>query len=127
MRASFEEINLHTPTYSVDLRDRDIEIGDTCPQGGQLRPKIVLFGEELPAFEKAYEIAADADLFLVVGTSLQVYPAAGLVNAPPPNCPKIIVDPSAEDLAPGTKVRRIAKTACAGVPPLVDQLLEGEG
>lgn len=72
----------------------ELNIGDLCEKGSQLRPNIVWFGEAVPMMEEAIHFAQQADIFLVVGTSLQVYPAAGLVQYTPHNCPVYIIDPS---------------------------------
>jgi len=70
----------------------DIQIGDMAPDGIQLRPHIVWFEEEVPMMEEAVKILQDADYFVVIGTSLQVYPAASLVQYAPPFLPKFIID-----------------------------------
>ena len=72
----------------------ELNLGDTCELGSQLRPNIVWFGEAVPMMELAIAHAQQADLFLVVGTSLQVYPAAGLIDFVSSNTPKYIVDPN---------------------------------
>ncbi|WP_338350878.1 NAD-dependent deacylase [Nonlabens tegetincola] len=72
----------------------DLHLGDCCAAGHQLRPHIVWFGEDVPAMSKAIDITSKADLFLVVGTSLQVYPAAGLIDYTPINCQHFLVDPN---------------------------------
>ena len=74
-----------------DIRG-DIKLGDTAPDGHQLRPHIVWFEEEVPMMDKAVAILQDADYFVVIGTSLQVYPAASLVQYAPPFLPKFIID-----------------------------------
>lgn len=74
-----------------EIRD-DIKMGDKAGDGGQLRPHIVWFEEPVPLMEEAARQVLMADLFLIVGTSLVVYPAAGLVNYAPPYLPKFIVD-----------------------------------
>lgn len=112
------------PDYVIDLGDRDIELGDRCPRGGQLRPHVVWFGEDVPAFAIAVDLLADVDLFIVVGTSLQVYPASGLLYAVPQNCRKIIVDPSIPDLARKLGFEAYAEPATAALPMLVARLLE---
>lgn len=78
---------------SVYNRTKDIKLGDTCEEGSQLRPHIVWFGEEVPMLEKAIEITATADVLIIIGTSMQVYPAAGLVNYIKPNTPIYFIDP----------------------------------
>jgi NAD-dependent deacetylase len=70
----------------------DIQLGDTAPDGGQLRPHIVWFEEPVPMIETATDMASMADIFVVIGTSLVVYPAAGLVNYPPQKAPRFIID-----------------------------------
>jgi NAD-dependent deacetylase len=76
----------------------DLHIGDTDERGVQLRPHIVWFGEMVPAMEEAAQIAANADLFLVIGTSMKVYPAAGLINFTPPHCELFVIDKGLENL-----------------------------
>ncbi len=70
----------------------DIHVGDTAKDGGQLRPHIVWFEEPVPMIEKAIKIVATADIFIIIGTSLQVYPAAGLINYAKPTSKKFIID-----------------------------------
>jgi NAD-dependent deacetylase len=77
-----------------DLRGWELKEGDLCEKGSQLRPHIVWFGEEVPMMDVALSITMKADIFLVIGTSLAVYPAAGLVHYAPPHVPKFIVDPN---------------------------------
>jgi len=81
----------HQHTAIFDIRG-DIQLGDVAPDGGQLRPHIVWFEEDVPMIQRAAEIVETADIFLVVGTSLVVYPAAGLLNYVAPEIPKFIVD-----------------------------------
>ncbi|MBC6991956.1 SIR2 family NAD-dependent protein deacylase [Hymenobacter sp. BT491] len=100
-----------------------IELGDCCEKGHQLRPNIVWFGEAVPLMERAIEEAATAALFMVVGTSLQVYPAAGLVNYAPSGCPIYVIDPTQPPLTTRRNVHFIAEPASLGVPRVVTQLL----
>lgn len=72
----------------------EVKIGDVCPEGYQLRPHVVWFGEAVPMLEKAAEICQTADIFIVVGTSLNVYPAAGLVDYVPYKAKCFIIDPN---------------------------------
>ena len=76
-----------------DIGYGEIHIGDTAPNGAQLRPHIVWFGEAVPKIEKAIEEVEKADIMLIVGTSLQVYPAAGLYRYAGPDTPIYIIDP----------------------------------
>lgn len=79
---------------------KDINLGDVCDKGSQLRPHIVWFGEEVPLIGDALRIVAEADLLLVVGTSLLVYPAAGLIHEAPSSCKKFIIDPNIPENIP---------------------------
>jgi NAD-dependent deacetylase len=81
----------HNETLIAEIRT-DILLGDVAKDGAQLRPHIVWFEEPVPLIEEAAMIASDADIFVVIGTSLVVYPAAGLVNCAPRSVPKFIVD-----------------------------------
>lgn len=81
----------HQHASIYDIR-KDMHIGDLAPDGGQLRPHIVWFEEDVPMIQKAAEIVETADIFVIIGTSLVVYPAAGLFNYAPPLIPKYIVD-----------------------------------
>jgi NAD-dependent deacetylase len=111
------------PNSTKHLGDADIALGDTCPLGSQLRPHIVWFGEEVPALEDAAKIVARADIFLCVGTSLQVYPANSLIFAAPRRARRIVINPEVPDLVPQDVCECIATTACEGVTRLVESLL----
>lgn len=84
------------PDIIVDLNGKDIKMGDKAPDGTQLRPNVVWFGEAVPALDTAAEVVSRADILVIVGTSLQVYPAAGLVHYAPENCTLYYIDPKAE-------------------------------
>ena len=73
--------------------DGDLVLGDLCEEKSQLRPHIVWFGEEVPLLEKAAEITLQADILVIIGTSMQVYPAASLINYIQPNIPVYFIDP----------------------------------
>ena len=111
------------PSHTQYLGDTDIALGDTCPLGSQLRPHIVGVGEMVPAMDEAARIVSQADIFVCVGTSLQVYPANSLIDAAPRHTRRIVVNPEVPDLVPGDICECIAKTACEGVPELVASLL----
>lgn len=113
----------HDPNYTKQLGDADIRLGDTCPRGSQLRPHIVWFGEEVPALEDAARIVSRADIFLCVGTSLEVYPANSLIFAAPRRARRIVINPDVPDLVPQDVCECIAKRATEGVPELVASLL----
>ena len=82
------------PSNILDIGYSDINWGDTCEKGYQLRPHIVWFGEDVPAMSDAIKLVQSAEIFAVVGTSLNVYPAAGLVDYVPKCCPIYLVDPN---------------------------------
>lgn len=103
------------------IEGSELILGDICPNGAQLRPNVVWFGESVPMMENAIEIVKKADLFVIIGTSLNVYPAASLIHYATSSCEKYIIDPNAE-LVEDIKV--IRELASVSVPKLVDQILE---
>jgi NAD-dependent deacetylase len=100
----------------------DIGFGDKAEDGSQLRPAIVWFEEPVPMIEIAAEIAAEADIFVVIGTSLAVYPAAGLLHYAPVNIPKFIVDRSVPSTSGITHLTAIEKPATEGIILLTEKL-----
>jgi NAD-dependent deacetylase len=100
----------------------DIRLGDQCPAGFQLRPHIVWFGEMVPLIEDAAELTATADALLVVGTSLQVYPAAGLLHYAPPGCPVYVIDPHQPEVSGRRGIRYVVEAASTGVPKVLREL-----
>lgn len=105
----------------------DLLTGDLDENGHQLRPHIVWFGEEVPALEEAIDITETADYFAVIGTSLQVYPAAGLISYTPSTTPLFYIDPKPISIPNiRNKVEVIAKTATEGVAEMRTKLLELE-
>ena len=106
--------------YPIEV---EIKIGDRAEDGGQLRPHIVWFEEPVPMIEKAVELVKSADVFLIVGTSLVVYPAAGLVNYAPYPIPKFIVDKRIPYTSSLYNLMVIEKAATEGVEEL-QQLLK---
>jgi NAD-dependent deacetylase len=109
----------HRLIYEVD--GWELKEGEKCERGSQLRPYIVWFGEMVPELENAARIVSMADIFLVIGTSLQVHPAAGLIEYAPYEAEKYYVDPKAEMMRSDFTV--IRKNAGAGVPELTMKLL----
>ncbi len=93
----------------------ELKIGDTCEKGSQLRPNIVWFGEMVPMMEVAAKIAAQAEVFLVVGTSMVVYPAAGLIDYVASKVPKYIVDPNVPSVRSMPNLHFIAEKASVGM------------
>ena len=106
-----------------ELDHWELKLGDTCEKGSQLRPHIVWFGEPVPNIPLAAELAAGADILIVVGTSLVVYPAASLIMYVKPDRPKYYVDPKAFPVGGVSGLEVIRETAGAGLPQLVDKLL----
>ncbi|MBD2767983.1 NAD-dependent deacylase [Hymenobacter sp. BT664] len=103
----------------------DIQLGDLAPDGHQLRPHIVWFGELVPAIEEAAATVTTADALLVVGTSLQVYPAAGLLHYAPAACPVFVIDPH-QPAAGRSGVRYVAEPASTGVPKVLKELASSQ-
>jgi len=111
------------PSLVFELEGWELKAGDTCPKGSQLRPHIVWFGESVPNITKAAEIVREADIMLVIGTSMQVYPAAGLVHYAPVDSLKYYIDPAASESSTLSNLQVIRDKAGTAVPKLVDELL----
>lgn len=107
-----------------DIEGPELNLGDKCEKGYQLRPHVVWFGEAVPAIGKAARISQQADIFAVVGTSLQVYPAAGLVHYVDSPAPLFVVDPSAVETPRSENVQLIRDKATTGVPKMKDMLID---
>ena len=110
----------NNPAYIKELKPEEYEIhlGDLAGDGSQFRPFIVWFGESVPMIETAIEYAETADIFLIIGTSLNVYPAAGLLNYVPARTPVYLIDPKQVPIASGRKVHVIQKGASEGMEEL---------
>jgi NAD-dependent deacetylase len=102
---------------------KDLKIGDLCEKKSQLRPHIVWFGEQVPMIERAAEICRKADTFIVIGTSLVVYPAAGLVHYTDFTVPKYVIDPSIPKINSMQNVQYIEKKASEGMKILFEELM----
>lgn len=118
VRSTFDE------ELVMDWR-KDLKIGDFCEHNHQLRPHIVWFGEAVPMFPIACDITQEADIVLIIGTSLQVYPAAALMDFAREDAGIYFIDPSPA-LYHRPDVTIISEKAAVGVPTLVNQLLAGE-
>lgn len=105
-----------------DLKHWELKIGDLCEKGSQLRPHIVWFGEPVPNFEIATRITSKADYFIVIGTSLLVYPAAGLIHYVANDIPKYLIDPNAENIG-YLNFTTLKLKAGEGVPKLINEIL----
>jgi NAD-dependent deacetylase len=119
----FKSRSTTNPSLIYKIKGTELNIGDKCERGSQLRPHIVWFGEQVPEMETACEIAAKADVFVVVGTSMVVYPAAGLIDYTKPNIPKYLIDPSDVKVNAITNLRIIKEKASIGLPMLANELM----
>ena len=97
---------------------------EVCELGSPLRAHVVWFGEDVPMIEKAAAICANAELFILTGTSLAVYPAAGLIHYVPSGVKKYIIDPKIPDVDRLNNVVKIEANASIGIPGLVNELLK---
>jgi NAD-dependent deacetylase len=116
-RSSVDELLIY------DIEGWELKFGDLCAKGSQLRPHIVWFGEEVPAMDEAIKIVGGADILVVIGTSLNVYPAAGLVNFTSKGTPIYVIDPE----RPSVFIRNvnyIQEKAGKGVEILKEKLKE---
>ena len=104
-----------------EIYGSELNIGDTCQNGKQLRPNVVWFGEDVPNMEIAIEMVKNADIFIVIGTSLNVYPAASLLNFTKNGARTIVIDPKLSNT--DKYVELISEKATIGVPRIVDILM----
>lgn len=111
------------PELIYELDGWELKAGDLCDEGSQLRPHIVWFGEEVPAMVEALPMCEEADIFVVVGTSLQVYPAAGLIDYVFSNVPIYVIDPQSPKVSRRKNVTYIQEKASTGMQILRNQLL----
>ncbi len=111
----------------VDLGAKPIKMGDLAEDGAQLRPHIVWFGEMVPMIESASVEVAEADILIVVGTSLVVYPAAGLIDFAKAGIPKYIVDPSNPQLFEADEWTHLKENAGTGIHKLANKLIKKHG
>ncbi|MBW2962515.1 SIR2 family NAD-dependent protein deacylase [Mesonia aestuariivivens] len=118
VRSTFDE------NLILDWKD-DLKTGDFCELNHQLRPHIVWFGEQVPMLDVALEIVEKADILIIIGTSMQVYPAASLMHYAPENTPVYFIDPN-PSISSSECIEVIAKNASIGVPILVEKLLKNK-
>ncbi len=111
VRSTFDETD-------VQEWETDLVLGDLCKRGHQLRPHIVWFGEDVPMITKAIEVCETADILVIIGTSMQVYPAAGLMNYVKNDTPVYLIDPNPA-LSNNQNVTVIAKPATEGVKEFI--------
>lgn len=112
------------PKYirTLDNGNLEVKIGDLADDGSQLRPFIVWFGEPVPQIEMAAEISSLADIYIIIGTSLNVYPAAGLTQFVPPECPIYLIDPKPVKWNASHHFTHIMKGASEGMEELIQLL-----
>ena len=106
-----------------DIGYKDIHAGDKCEKGSQLRPHIVWFGEAVPMMDEAINLASEADIFVVIGSSLNVYPAAGLIQYAPQKASLWLIDPKDVVVPVNRRVEVIKENASKGVAVLTERLL----
>lgn len=112
------------PSLIYKMKQWELKRGDLCEKGSQLRPHIVWFGEAVPAISQAAEIVEKADILIIIGTSLAVYPAAGLIDFSKANIPIFYIDPNAKGYPFKNNVRCINKKAGEGLAVLVNDLIK---
>jgi len=120
----FESRSTKDERLVYPIKGWELKMGDCCAQGSQLRPNIVWFGEMVPLMAVASVQARQADVFLIVGTSLVVYPAAGLIHDVPFETPKYLVDPKLPDVGSMPYLKMIEDKASTGLAKIKDELLE---
>lgn len=120
----FESRSTLDPSLIYPIEGWELKKGDKCERGSQLRPNIVWFGEPVPMMEKAMEETLQADIFLVVGTSLVVYPAAGLVDFVAADVPVFVVDPNLPYMREHSNLFRYEEKASTGMQKIAELLRE---
>jgi NAD-dependent deacetylase len=120
----FESRSCKDETLVYPIKGWELNLGDQCELGSQLRPNIVWFGELVPMMDVAAEIAAKAEIFIVVGTSLVVYPAAGLVHYVPMDAMKYVVDPKLPDMGNMPYLKTFQEKASTGMGKVRDELFK---
>jgi len=111
------------PELTYPIEGWELKMGEMCELGSQLRAHVVWFGEAVPMIEPAIKLCAAADIFILIGSSLAVYPAAGLINAVPRHVTKYIVDPKIPNVRLSNLIK-IEEMATIGIPSLVNKLLQ---
>jgi NAD-dependent deacetylase len=120
----FESRSCADETLIYPIEGWELKLGDLCEKGSQLRPNIVWFGEMVPLMDVAAKHASQADVFLVVGTSMVVYPAAGLIHYVPHDTMKYVVDPKLPDIGNMPFLKMIQDKASTGMEKIRKDLLE---
>lgn len=100
---------------------KDLHLGDCCDNNYQLRPHVVWFGEMVPMMDEATQYVAEAEILIIIGTSMQVYPAAGLLQFAPQNTPIYFVDPN-PSISSSERIHVFAENASTGVPKVISEI-----
>jgi len=111
------------PELTYPIEGWKLQMHEVCELGSPLRPHVVWFGEAVPMMETAAHICATADIFILIGTSLAVYPAAGLIDYVPDDAIKYVIDPHIPYMRGGDDIHKVEQKATVGVPAVVDELL----
>lgn len=119
---SSKDPNDTTQIQTLDEHNCNIHLGDKAKDGSQLRPYIVWFGEPVPMIEEAIKITEQADIFIIIGTSLNVYPAAGLIHYVPRHAPIYLIDPNTVNISDSSHITHIQKGASEGINELINLL-----
>lgn len=112
------------PSLVYDIKGWELRKGEKCEKGSQLRPHVVWFGEAVPMIEPAATLSASADIYMVIGTSLNVYPAAGLLHYSPEGAPVYLIDPHAETVNGIRNLHIYKDKAGTALPKLVKKLID---
>ncbi|MCF6262094.1 MAG: NAD-dependent deacylase [Xanthomonadales bacterium] len=119
----FKSRSTSHPELVYEVEGWELKTGDCCEKGAQLRPNIVWFGEDVPLMNTAISEVMAADIFIVIGTSLQVYPAASLINCVSKNAQKYIIDPNMPSIAKQSDLHLIEKGGSEGMAEVQEILL----
>ncbi len=111
------------PNLTYPINGWELKMGEVCKLGSQLRAHVVWFGEDVPMIEQAIRVCNEAEVFMLVGTSLAVYPAAGLINYVPDKVVKYIVDPKIPVVSSVKNLVKVEEKATVGVAKVVEMLL----
>ncbi len=108
---------------SYPMKSSELNLGDLCDNNSQLRPDVVWFGEDVPNMNLAEELCKKADMLIIIGTSLTVYPAANIIDFVPEHCEKFLIDPKEIPLKEIDNLKKIKKKASIGIPILAKILI----
>jgi NAD-dependent deacetylase len=126
LHGELTKVRSMTDSSYIREADGDVVVGDLCPRGGQLRPHIVFFGESVPMLEPAALIVAQADILIIAGTSMVVYPAASLYQYAPKDCKIFVINPADSEVR-DRQITHIKERFAVGMPQLAKQLIMDNG